>query len=55
MPLRHGLVCITEDVDPLVEATEENCHRVTWSLSVLVDGTAAELCPSDVMQSWRMR
>ena len=45
----HGLVRTTEDVDILVEATEENCQRVIDGLSRLQDGAARELTPKDIL------
>ena len=37
----HGIVRTTEDVDLLIEATEENCARVIQALAQLQDGAAA--------------
>lgn len=47
----HGLVRTTEDVDVLVEATEENCQRVITALSQLADGAARELTPKDILDN----
>ena len=47
----HGLVRTTEDVDLLVEATEENCQRVITGLSGLADGAARELTPKDILEN----
>jgi acylphosphatase len=45
----HGLVRTTEDVDILVEATEENCQRVIEGLARMQDGAARELTPGDIL------
>ena len=47
----HGLVRTTEDVDILVEPTEENCQRVIEGLSKLADGAACELTPKDILEN----
>ena len=47
----HGLVRTTEDVDLLVEATEDNCQRVINALSLLADGAARELTPKDILEN----
>ena len=47
----HGLVRTTEDVDILVEPTEENCRRVIAGLSKLADGAARELTPKDILEN----
>jgi predicted nucleotidyltransferase len=47
----HGLVRTTEDVDVLVEATEDNCRRVLDGLSRLEDGAARELTPADLIEN----
>ncbi|MEQ2006411.1 MAG: nucleotidyltransferase [Limisphaerales bacterium] len=47
----HGLVRTTEDVDLLVEATEENCQLVINALSGLADGAARELTPKDILEN----
>ena len=43
----HGLVRTTEDVDLLVEDSEDNYRRVIAALSQLEDHAAAELTPAD--------
>ena len=47
----HGLVRTTEDVDILVEASEENCRRVIDGLARLEDGAARELTPKDILEN----
>lgn len=47
----HGIVRTTEDVDLLIEATEENCARVIKALAQLEDGAAAELTPRDLLDN----
>lgn len=47
----YGLVRTTEDVDILVEPTEENCQRVIDGLSKLADGAARELTPKDILEN----
>lgn len=47
----HGLVRTTEDVDLLVEASEENCRRVLDGLSKLEDGAARQLTPRDILEN----
>jgi hypothetical protein len=47
----HGLVRTTEDVDILVEPSEENCRRVIDGLSRLQDGAARELTPKDILEN----
>jgi predicted nucleotidyltransferase len=47
----HGLVRTTEDVDILVEPTEENCQKVIDGLAKLEDGAARELTPKDLLQN----
>jgi len=47
----HGLVRTTEDVDVLIEASEENCQRVIDGLSKLADGAARELTPKDILEN----
>src|SRR5215204_3350950 len=47
----HGLVRTTEDVDILVEPSEENCQRVIDGLSRLQDGAARELTPKDILEN----
>ena len=43
----HGLVRTTEDVDVLVEESEDNYRRVITALSEMEDGAARELTPRD--------
>jgi hypothetical protein len=47
----HGLVRTTEDVDILVEASEENCQRVIDGLAGMEDGAARELTPKDILEN----
>jgi hypothetical protein len=47
----HGLVRTTEDVDVLIEPSEENCRRVIGALSQLADGAARELTPNDILDN----
>lgn len=47
----HGVIRTTEDVDILIEATEDNCRRVIDALSKLEDGAAAELTPRDLLEN----
>jgi hypothetical protein len=47
----HGLVRATEDVDILIEATEQNCRRVIQGLAGLEDGAAGELTPADLLEN----
>ena len=47
----HGLVRTTEDVDILVEATEENCQRVIDGLARMQDAAARELTPKDILDN----
>jgi hypothetical protein len=47
----HGLVRTTEDVDILVEPSEENCKRVIEGLAGLEDGAARELTPQDIIEN----
>jgi len=47
----YGLVRTTEDVDILVEATEDNCQRVIDALAQLEDGAARELTPRDILKN----
>ncbi|HMJ66590.1 MAG TPA: nucleotidyl transferase AbiEii/AbiGii toxin family protein [Candidatus Binatia bacterium] len=44
----HGLVRATEDVDILIESSDDNCKRVLAALSRLEDGAAKELAPQDL-------
>ncbi len=47
----HGVVRTTEDVDLLIEPTEENCRRVLAALSRLQDGAARELEPRELLDN----
>jgi hypothetical protein len=44
----HGLVRTTEDVDVLIEESDDNYARVIAALSELEDGAARELKPADL-------
>jgi hypothetical protein len=45
------LVRTTEDVDILVEPTEENCRKVIDALALLEDHAARELTPQDILEN----
>lgn len=47
----HGLIRTTEDVDVLIEASEQNCQRVIDALGRLADGAARELSPKDILEN----
>lgn len=47
----HGLVRTTEDVDILIQPTEENCRLVIEGLSRMADGAARELTPKDILEN----
>lgn len=47
----HGLVRTTEDVDLLIEPSEENCRRVIQALAGLEDRAAAQLAPRDLLDN----
>jgi hypothetical protein len=47
----HGLVRTTEDVDILIEESEQNCRRVIDGLARLEDGAANELGPRDLIEN----
>lgn len=47
----HGLVRSTEDVDILIEPSEDNCRKVLAALSQLADHAAAELTPKDLLEN----
>ena len=47
----HGLVRTTEDVDLLVEDSEDNLRRVIAALSEMEDGAAKELTPRDLHEN----
>jgi hypothetical protein len=46
----HGLIRTTEDVDILIQATEDNARRVIAALAELEDHAAAELTPRDLLE-----
>ena len=47
----HGLVRTTEDVDILVEDSDENLKKVIAALSEMEDGAAKELTPRDLLEN----
>ena len=47
----HGLVRTTEDVDVLVESSEDNCERVINGLARLEDGAARQLKAKDILEN----
>jgi predicted nucleotidyltransferase len=47
----HGLVRTTEDVDILVEDSEENLKKVIAALSEMEDAAAKELTPRDLLEN----
>ena len=47
----HGLVRTTEDVDILVEDSEENLKKVIAALSEMKGGAAKELTPRDLLEN----
>lgn len=47
----HGHIRTTEDVDVLVEDSEENFRRVIAALSEMEDHAAAELTPQDFIEN----
>jgi len=47
----HGLVRTTEDVDLLVEGSEDNLKKVIAALSEMEDGAARELTPHDLLEN----
>jgi hypothetical protein len=47
----HGMVRTTEDVDILIEPTEENCRRVLAALAKMEDGWASQLTPRDLLEN----
>lgn len=49
--LLHGIVRNTEDVDILIEPSEENCKRVLAALAKMEDGAAKELTPRDLQEN----
>lgn len=46
----HGLVRTTEDVDILIEATEENARKVWAAMDKLQDRAVRELAPQDLLE-----
>lgn len=49
--LLHGIVRNTEDVDILIESSEDNCKRVLAALAKMEDGAAKELTPRDLQNN----
>jgi hypothetical protein len=47
----HGLVRTTEDVDILVEDSDENLKKVIAALSEMEDGAAKELTQRDLLEN----
>jgi hypothetical protein len=47
----HGIIRTTEDVDILIEPTEDNCRRVLAALSKLEDGAARELTARELLDN----
>jgi predicted nucleotidyltransferase len=47
----HGVVRTTEDIDLLVEGSEENLGKVIAALSEMEDGVAKELTPRDLLEN----
>ena len=47
----HGLVRTTEDVDILVEDSDENLKKVIAALSEMEGGAAKELTPRDLLEN----
>jgi predicted nucleotidyltransferase len=47
----HGLIRTTEDVDILVEDSEENLKKVIAALSEMEDAAAKELTPRDLLEN----
>ena len=47
----HGLVRTTEDVDILIESSDENLQNVIAALSRMEDGAAKELTPRDLQEN----
>jgi uncharacterized protein (DUF1330 family) len=47
----HGLVRTTEDVDILIEESDDNFRRVIAALSEMEDHAAAELTPADFIDN----
>jgi len=47
----HGIIRNTEDVDILIEDSEENCKNVLAALARMEDGWAAQLTPRDLLEN----
>ncbi len=47
----HGLVRTTEDVDILIQESEENYQKIIAALSELADHAASELTPRDIAEN----
>lgn len=47
----HGIVRNTEDVDILIEPSEDNCRRVLAGLARLEDAAAKQLIPKDLQDN----
>jgi hypothetical protein len=49
--IMHGLIRSTQDVDLLIQPTEDNMRRVIAALSELPDGAARELTVQDLQEN----
>lgn len=47
----HGLIRSTQDVDILIESTEDNARRVIDGLSRMEDGAARQLAPRELIDN----
>jgi hypothetical protein len=47
----HGYIRTTQDVDILIEESEENCRKVLAGLARMEDGWAAQLSPRDLLEN----
>jgi predicted nucleotidyltransferase len=47
----QGYIRTTEDVDILIEDSEENCRKVLAGLAKMEDGWAAQLSPRDLLEN----
>src|SRR5688572_31636148 len=47
----HGIIRATEDVDILIEPSEENCKRVLAALAKLKDGAAKQLTAKELQDN----
>ena len=47
----QGYIRTTEDVDILIEESEENCRKVLAGLAKMEDGWAAQLSPRDLLEN----